>query len=226
MWSMSSHPLTASRPRMPGQKAPQEHRREQILDAAYAVALDTGIDGVTIRAVAAQAGLSHGLVLFHFGRKDELVAALLDRVLETTAVVEPSDDVRRLGTAPDRLRALLRQELEHLAVAPQDRRLFFEYWALGTRSPGIRARIGTALERYRNAFRSFAEDALHADPTHRTLVTPDGFAAVAVSLISGCAVQAMADPEAFDMRAYLDAVTGIIEQIVAPVDPSAQRAGA
>src|SRR5688500_4822436 len=117
--------------RMPGQKAPEEERREQILQAAYVVALRAGIDGVTVRAVAAEAGLSHGLVLFHFKRKDQLVAALLDRVLATTTLVHASADGTRPGRAPDRLRALLRQELEHLVGTPRDIRLFFEYWALG-----------------------------------------------------------------------------------------------
>ena len=69
---------------MPGHKATEATRREQILKAAYEVALRRGIDGLTVRAVAARARLSHGLVLFHFKRKDQLGLALLDRVLATT----------------------------------------------------------------------------------------------------------------------------------------------
>ena len=75
---------------MPGQRAPEEQRREQILSAAYAVALRTGIAVVTLRAVAVEAGLSHGLLLFHFERKDELIGALLDRVLATTVMLDRS----------------------------------------------------------------------------------------------------------------------------------------
>src|SRR5580765_5958371 len=71
-------------PIMPGQKATEAARREQILKAAYEVALRRGIDGLTVRAVATRARLSHGLVLFHFKRKDQLGLALLDRVLATT----------------------------------------------------------------------------------------------------------------------------------------------
>ena len=201
---------------MPGRKAPEEARREQILQAAYDVALQTGIDGVTVRAVAAEAGLSHGLVLFHFGRKDQLVASLLDRILATATILRLSSDAAGQAQAPDRLRVLLRQEMEELVGAPHDLRLFFEYWALGVREPAIRAKIGTALERYREAFRTLADDALRAEPVRRSDVTPDGFAAVAVSLISGGAVQAMADPDAFDMDAYLVTVRTVLEQLVAP----------
>jgi AcrR family transcriptional regulator len=69
---------------MPGRKAAEATRREQILKAAYEVAVRRGIDGLTVRAVAARARLSHGLLLFHFKRKDQLGLALLDRVLAMT----------------------------------------------------------------------------------------------------------------------------------------------
>lgn len=201
---------------MPGRRASEEARREQILRAAYDVARHAGIDGVTVRAVAAEAGLSHGLVLFHFGRKDQLVASLLDRILATTTILRLSGgDGRHLPT-PDHLRTLLRREVEQLVAAPDDLRLFFEYWALGVRQPAIRAKIGTALERYRDAFRALAEDALRNDASGRPETSPDGFAAVAVSLISGGAVQAMADPDTFDMDAYLATVRTVVEQLAKP----------
>jgi hypothetical protein len=44
-------------------------------------------------------------------------------------------------------------------------------------------------------------------------VTADGLAAVAVSWIHGCAVQAMVDPEHFDTDEYLAAVRGMVGQL-------------
>lgn len=202
---------------MPGRKAPEPERREQILNAAYRVALREGIDGVTVRNVAAEAEVSHGLLVFYFKQKDQLIAALLDRVLATGALLHVPEELARMPHAPERLRALLRFELERLARGPHDFRLFLEYWALGTRKPAIRAKIAAALERYRDALRAVAEGMLRADPGSRDGVSPDGFAAVAVSLLSGCAIQAMIDPEAFDIAAYLGTVQGIVEQLGAPV---------
>jgi TetR/AcrR family transcriptional regulator, transcriptional repressor of bet genes len=43
--------------------------------------------------------------------------------------------------------------------------------------------------------------------------TADGLAAVAVSWIHGCAVQAMIDPEHFDTDEYLTAVRGMIGRL-------------
>lgn len=186
---------------MPGRKASEATRREQILRAAYRAAAQGGIDGLTVRAVAAHAELSHGLILFHFKRKDQLVGALLERVLATTATLHIPDDVARMPRAPDRLDALLRQEIDRLSRNPRRTRLFFDYWVLGTRDAAIRSEIGAALARYRDAFRDLIAQVLRDEPPRHGEVTAEGAAAGAVSLIYGCVVQAVADPERFDAGA-------------------------
>jgi TetR/AcrR family transcriptional regulator, transcriptional repressor of bet genes len=195
---------------MPGRKAPEATRRDQILKAAYEVALGKGIDGLTMRAVAARARLSHGLVHFHFKDKAQLVGALLDRVLASTAVLDVPAVIAHIPRAQDRLGALLRQEMDRLAQEPRRFRLFFEYWALGTRHAPTRARISAELERYRGAFRRLSAEMVQAEPARSGGVTADGLAAVAVSLVTGCAVQAMIDPAHFDIEDYLAAVEGIL----------------
>lgn len=215
---------------MPGQKAPEAARREQIVTAAYQVAWRHGIDGITIRAVAAQATLSHGLVLFHFKRKDQLVAALLDRVLATTILVgiadDDADDGAEATRTPVPLRALLEQEMARVAQEPRGMRLFFEYWALGTRDPMIRTKVSAALGRYREAFRVVAEASLGDGAAHPPGVTADGVAAVAVSLINGGAVQAMIDPGQFDVAAYLAAGHGLLERLTTVDGTATAESGA
>src|SRR5215210_9072584 len=164
---------------MPRHRESEATRREQILKAAYEVALRRGIDGLTVRAVAARARLSNGLVLFHFKRKDQLGLALLDRVLETTVAISTPTDLMTLPSPRDRLHALVRYELDRLLKDPRRIRLLLEYWARGVHNAVIRAKIGAELERYRAAFRGIAEDALPADGR---LGTPAGMAATAVSL--------------------------------------------
>lgn len=197
---------------MPGQRAPEATRREQILEAAYRVALHAGIDGVTLRAVAAEAKLSHGLVVFHFKGKGPLIDAVLDRLLSTTTILDVSDDVTGPPSARDRLSALFERELARSARDVRGMRLFFEYWALGVRRAPIRRKIAAALERYRAAFRSLAAELIAAAP-QGTDLRPDAFAAVAVSLVSGHAVQAMMDPHRFDIDAYHAAALTMLERL-------------
>ena len=198
---------------MPGKRASEDVRRGQIVEAAFEVASRDGIGSLTIRAVAAEAKLSHALVLFHFERKERLVHALLDWLIETTSVLHVSEDVARFPRAQDRLHALLQQEMARLSHEPRHTRLFFEFWALGARHESIRARISAELERYRAAFKAIMDELLRAEPDAFPGVTADGLAAVAVSWIHGCAVQAMIDPAHFDTDEYLTAVRGMVGQL-------------
>jgi TetR/AcrR family transcriptional regulator, transcriptional repressor of bet genes len=52
------------------------------------------------------------------------------------------------------------------------------------------------------------EELIHAEPATFAGVTADGLAAVGVSWIQGCAIQAMNDPDHFDTDEYLAAVGG------------------
>jgi TetR/AcrR family transcriptional regulator, transcriptional repressor of bet genes len=191
-------------------RIPEEARREQILAAAFRVACREGIGRLTVRAVAAEAGVSHALVLFHFGRKDRLVHELLDWVLDSTSVLRISEDIARFPHARDRLNALLEQELNRQLHQPEYTQLFLEYWALGAYHEELRTRIGAELERYREAFRAIMEELLEAEPLLFSGVTADGLAAVAVSWIQGCAVQGLVAPGQFDTDSYLAALRGLM----------------
>jgi AcrR family transcriptional regulator len=198
---------------MPGQKATEATRREQLLKAAHEVALHRGIDGLTVRAVATKARLSHGLVLFHFKRKDQLGLALLDRVLATTLSLRIPDDIGAIPSPRERLQALFRHELNRLSKEPRRIRLLLEYWARGAHNAVIRGKISAGLDGYRLAFRQIAEEVLHLEDGRRGKGTPAGFAATAVSLIIGYPVQAMIDRDHVDVEDYLAAVGGILGQL-------------
>ncbi|HEY2852336.1 MAG TPA: TetR/AcrR family transcriptional regulator [Gemmatimonadaceae bacterium] len=205
---------------MPGQKAPEEHRRRDILGAAYDVAVRHGIEALTVRAVAARAAVSHGTVLFHFKRRDELVVALLGRVLDATTVLRIPADVVRLTRPATRLRTLLRAEMERLSGDPRHFRLFLEYWALGVRDAMIRRRVSAALDGYRRAFRAVSESVADEDRAGRrrtkasrrkSSAVSDGLAAVAVSLVHGCALQAVIDRKSFSVHQHFESASGLLE---------------
>ncbi len=52
--------------------------RERILAASVQVALRDGVSAMTLEAVAREAGVSKGGLLYHFASKDELIAAMLE----------------------------------------------------------------------------------------------------------------------------------------------------
>lgn len=198
---------------MPGNRAAEDVRRAQIIKAAYAVAASKGLDGFTVRDVARKAGISHGLVLFHFKTRQQLIIALLDWLLATTTVLHITDDIARITEPLDRLHGLLRTEMDRLSREPRRIRLFFDFWAKGIRHAAIRSKMRRELARYREAFRPIAGEVLASEPARFPDVSPEGLAAVAVSFIKGCAVQAMIDPEHFDIEEYLAAAQGLVGQL-------------
>jgi TetR/AcrR family transcriptional repressor of bet genes len=200
---------------MPGQRAAEAVRREQIVQAAYDVASRRGLARLTVRQVASRARLSAGLVLFHFKSKDQLILALLDWLLATTTVLHIGSDIQEIGPPLGRLLALLRQEMDRLSSEPGRLRLFFEFWVIGGRDAEIGGKMRAELARYREAFRPIVQEVLLAEPERFAHVTADGLAAVAVSFIKGCAVQSMIDPDYFDIRDYLGAAEALIGQFMA-----------
>jgi AcrR family transcriptional regulator len=198
---------------MPGDRATEEVRRAQIIKAAYAVAAAKGLAGLTVRDVARKANVSHGLVLFHFTTRDRLIIALLDWLLATTTVLRITEAITNIPLPLDRLRALLRLEMDRLSREPRRIRLFFDFWSKGIRHAEIRAKMRRELGRYRAAFRPIAEEVLRTEPRLFQGVSAEGLAAVAVSFIKGCAVQAMMDPTKFDIEEYLAATQGLLGQL-------------
>jgi AcrR family transcriptional regulator len=57
--------------------APTRSNREKILDATVQVAIRDGVMAMTLDAVAQEAGVSKGGLLYHFRSKDDLLAAML-----------------------------------------------------------------------------------------------------------------------------------------------------
>lgn len=200
---------------MPGRKASEETRRSQIIRAASDVASRRGLEALTVRLVATRAGLSTGLVLFHFKTKDQLVIALLDHVLATTTVLHVTEDIARIASPLDRLLALLSREMDRLSREPRRIRLFFDFWAMGFRDRRIRVKMQAELDRYREAFRPMAQEVLRAEPERFPRVTAEGLAAVAVSFIKGCAVQSMIDPDNVHIDEFLHATQGLFGKLTA-----------
>ncbi len=61
-------------------RLPIAERREQLIEAAITVASRDGIDAATVRAVAAEAGVSLGVVHYCFQDKDELLEAMAHEI--------------------------------------------------------------------------------------------------------------------------------------------------
>jgi AcrR family transcriptional regulator len=105
----------------PRRRLGEDERRSQIIAAAARVLSQEGFDRTTLSRVAAEAGVSKGLVPHHFGSRDDLMVAvvetLLPRLREATAAgvdlaVPVPDVLRSFVSATARLHLTHRTELD------------------------------------------------------------------------------------------------------------------
>ena len=61
-----------------------EDRRAELIRIAYKVMARDGVHRVPLQQIATEAGVSKGLLIYHFQTKDGLVLASLEWVLEAT----------------------------------------------------------------------------------------------------------------------------------------------
>jgi AcrR family transcriptional regulator len=76
----------------------QRKRREQLIDCAIDAVVELGFQGTSVAEVAQRAGVSKGVVTYHFAAKDDLIFAVVARIFDS--VTEALE--RRLGgTSPE-----------------------------------------------------------------------------------------------------------------------------
>lgn len=118
---------------------------ERILDATLAVLAREGIAGVSMRAVAREAGVAVGLANYHFENKTSLICAALRRVDDQDLeLVTPPPDV----DAADQLRHCLRRALDPAFLAPDYLSLRLQLWSLAGVDPQFADINQTAQRRY------------------------------------------------------------------------------
>src|SRR5271165_5581443 len=117
-------------------KAVKELKRELILDAARKVFEAEGLDGASLRAIAAEAGYAPAALYFHFDSKEAIYAEVLQgslaRLYEiVSGAVKPSE------AAGDRLRAASMAFFTFYAQNPRDLDLGFYLFRGGMKPKGV-----------------------------------------------------------------------------------------
>lgn len=121
-------------------------RRTRILDAALSLLAAKGIAGVSMRAVAREAGVALGLVHYYFDDKTSLIAAALQEVEEQDLlIIEPG-----LSSDPERrLRAALRRVADPEFLTTEYLSLRMQLWTLAQVNDEFAEISSTAQARYR-----------------------------------------------------------------------------
>ncbi|MDX6399222.1 MAG: hypothetical protein QOJ43_2630 [Gaiellaceae bacterium] len=173
---------------------PERSARERILHAACELIAERGIGGARIALIAKAAGVSSGLVHYHFHTREALLGETLDYAFDlasavrTSAVADPED-----GSAARRLAEVIEQSLPDSEPGRREWQLWAELWLGGARDPETRPIAAQMYARYRAWIAAPIEEGIAAGEFAD--VDPGPVADVAMALIDGLGLRVLvADP--------------------------------
>jgi AcrR family transcriptional regulator len=101
-------------------------RKSELVRTVYAVMARDGVHRVPLQQIAEEAGVSKGLLLYHFATKDAMVLAAMDWVLEATGA-----RIRERMRGVTRPQDLLPAVLDAIWIDPEANRDFFRFYLDG-----------------------------------------------------------------------------------------------
>lgn len=144
----------------------KEQRRSQIIDGLARVMADHGYAKATIQAIAKAAGLTPGLVHYHFQNKQGILIALIERlasVVRARLDTDAADPIDKIDAAIDALVGT-KGGIESEAVA-----CWVVIGAEAVRQPAVQslyeALIREVIEQFASGFRSAMQAQGHSDST-------------------------------------------------------------
>ena len=119
--------------------------RVALMRATESLLIEVGFAAITVRSVAARAGLNRGLVHYYFSSLHELMLSTLDRF--TDRLIERQTAMYS-GPGPfiDKWRAAIHYLGEDAASGYQ--KIWFELQAMSWNDPGIRRRLSVVHQRW------------------------------------------------------------------------------
>ena len=190
-------------------------KAQRIVEAMRRSVATRGAAASTFDHVAREAGVSRGLLHYHFGTKERLLAEVVRR----DADIRMARLDRALADAhsPDEVIAVLVHSLEDLVARdPGFVALMFELFTSGRRNPEIAAEFAALHHATRGRLGELLA-AKQDEGALRLADEPDAVAAVLLSLADGLALRLLGEPE-HDHRSALRAATAAARTLLADSD--------
>ncbi len=191
-----------------GTAAKSEQKVQRILAAVRSILVQNGYANTTIALVAAEAGVSRGLLHYYFKNKEDMLAKALKVNMEFSAelirdIFEQADSGRVVSERLTQVtRNVMRQE-------PDILHLFFEGVAVARHSRVVKEEIESLYVQFRNSFFEGLKGAV-GKGIIRPALPLGGLAALLAGLIDGMGLQFVTEPEIIDDDEVWDTLkTGI-----------------
>lgn len=140
-----------------GLAARPRERRETVIRAAYKVMARDGVHRVPLHQIATEAGVSKGLLIYHFSTKDGLVLASLEWVLAATEA-----RIRRRLAESEDPNAAISDVIDAIWVDPEANRDFFRFYLDGVEHQARSPQFDEFADKGRSMMNSFYRELIVA----------------------------------------------------------------
>ena len=191
-------------------RLPVAERRVQLVDAALAIATAEGVPAVTVRRVAERAGVALGVVHYCFADKDELFAALADRIVaDLTAAATAALPVAHAPDLPAALDTAVLAMWTLIEKTPGEQLLTYEITTHALRHRELRSVAERQYEVSQQAVEQVLELAAAVSGATWTMPVPE-LAAETLAFVDGVTLRWLVDGDSAAARNRLASFGGYL----------------
>jgi TetR/AcrR family transcriptional regulator, transcriptional repressor of bet genes len=185
--------MTPQRPKF--RRAPPTVRREALIEATLACLRKHGHEGASARRIAAEAGVSPGLINHHFPSVSALVAACYE-TLAMSLLRSIQQHARAADATPrERLRRFFQASFAPALLEPGLFNTWLVFWSMIAHDAGVRAVQERTYGAYRAALESFLGQLRRSEGVPAFRLRAAGIALS--SLLDGLWIEASMNPGTF-----------------------------
>jgi AcrR family transcriptional regulator len=174
----------------------REARQRQLIEATIVAIGRHGYAKLTLNHVASLAGLSPGIVNFHFRSKEQLLAATLEYLVEEYEAFWTQALAKAGDSAAAKVDAMIEADFDPQVNSLEKVAVWYAFWAEAQANPSYRERVSRLEARYfedsRDLFQRLIEEGGYAG------ISPDAVAYGLNAMMDGFWFDLVIDPASFD----------------------------
>lgn len=173
-------------------RLPPEERERSIVRGAVTLATESGLEALTVRAVAARVGVTPALVAHYRPVMESFVAEIF-----TTIVAAEREEVIASYDSDVDLRTNLLRLIETLLDDSRDdvAMVWVQSWALGARNEALGIRVRAEMDLWHSALEDLIARAIAEDPAMQTdpamQIDPDSSAWMLLAMVDGMSAHSL-----------------------------------
>ena len=195
----------------------RQARREQVVEATWRLVARVGLDRVSIRDIAAEAGYSTGVIGHYFRDKDEILRTALRQVWDRERHRITARTAGMSGLAA--LEAVVGSVLPVGEEQTLEMTVWLNFWSRAFGDGDLAAEQRRYYGEWRALLRRHFEEAVHAGEVPADL-RPANEARRLAALVDGLSIQAVFEPERLSRRRLVQLTTDYLAALRSPASRS------